>query len=139
MSYPDTGPSASIANKKAGATAAVNRAQTICTQTNNREFVLMGLNYFCESFFINSINEKAIQAATAARQRGRLSKSALWRSVAAGLCVLIFQLNGLVEKAQDAQREYELLAPHLPAAMLKGTDVDAEGEDEDAEGEDDED
>jgi hypothetical protein len=131
MSSPDTATDASIMRKKTFVQAAVNRANDTLKKTQNREFVTMALPYFSASFFADQISEKATQAVRATRHNNKLSRRPLWTAVAAGMCMHTFQRNGLIEEAQEAQREYEGVMHLLPPPLTGGSDVDAEGEDDD--------
>jgi hypothetical protein len=131
MSSPDTTTDASIMRKKTFVQAAVNRASDILKKTQNREFVTMALSYFSACFFANQVSDKAVQAVRATRHNNKWSRRPLWTAVAAGMCMHTYQQNGLMQDAQECQREYEGVVRLLPPALTVGSDVDAEGEEYD--------
>jgi hypothetical protein len=139
MSSPDTSSSASIMRKKSTIQAAVNRANDIMKRTKNREFVIIALPYFAESFFKDRISEQAVQSVRATRQTIKQGGGRpLWAAVAADMCVHTLERNGLHQEAQVSRREYEEIRHLLPPSLAtgsdgNGSDVDAEGEEDDDE------
>jgi hypothetical protein len=131
MSSPDISTEASIMRKKTSLQAAVNRANGIMKKTQNREFVIVALPYFAETFFKDRINGQAVQAVRATRSNIKQVHRPLWTAVAANMCIHTLERNGLVEEAEAARREYEGVKHLLPPALTDGSDVDAEGEEDD--------
>jgi hypothetical protein len=123
-------PDAPILRQKTLMQQASNRANDVFRHTQNREFVIMALCYFTVSFFADQVGEKSIQAIRATRQNAKLMRRPLWMAVAYGLCMSTYQRNGLMQEAQASRQEYDEVRHLLPAPLLGGADVDAEGEED---------
>ncbi|KAL5121532.1 hypothetical protein ACEQ8H_000604 [Pleosporales sp. CAS-2024a] len=131
MSSPDTATDASIQRKKSFISAACQRAKDILNKTQNRELATMALSYLSACFFADQVSIKAVQAVQATKANNKYHRRPLWIAVAAGMCMHTYQQNGLIQEAQQAQREYEELVHLLPGAATNGSEVDAEGEEDD--------
>ncbi|KAH9867419.1 hypothetical protein IAQ61_008012 [Plenodomus lingam] len=117
-----------INRQKTQMQSASNRARDVFSATNNAEFVIMALSVFTARFFVDAPNwAKAIDAT---RRIALRSGKPLWMAVAAGLCMMAYQQNGLFEEAQKAQADFELVRTKLPPALRgeQEEDMDAEGE-----------
>ncbi|KAF2006100.1 hypothetical protein P154DRAFT_603374 [Amniculicola lignicola CBS 123094] len=97
---------------------AMNAAQSV----KNSQFLSICLTGITDRFYKDSIDAQAVKSARAARQVTKLGRINLWRAVAAGLCVHIFQRNGLESEALEALRGIAMLMETLPPP-LKGEPV----------------
>jgi hypothetical protein len=131
MSSPDISTDASILRKRTSVQVAVNKANDIMRRTQNREFVMIALPFFAETFFKDRISSQAIQAVRAVRSNNKSSQTPLWTAVAADMSRHTLERNGLIEEAQVSRREYEEIEHLLPPALTDGSDIDAEGEEDD--------
>lgn len=120
----------SINRQKTLMQQASTRSNELLRHTQNREFVIMALCYFTVSFFADQVGEKSIQAIRATRQNAKFSRKPLWQAVAYGMCMSTYQRNGLIPEAQQAREDYEEIRHLLPAPLIGGEDVDAEGEED---------
>ena len=91
--------------------------------------------YFVARFFADSVGEKSIQAVLAARSQAIKNRRPVWKAVAAGLCMNTYRRHGLMDKAADAEREFESARVLLPIGLrveeMGDGEMDAEGEEED--------
>lgn len=125
-----TSDNVTINRQKTQMQTASNQARDVFTATNNSEFVIIALSIFTARFFVDAPNWA--QAMNATRRIALKSGKPLWIAVASGLCMTAYERNGLLEEAQKAHADYELVRSKLPSA-LRGEpeeDVDAEGEDD---------
>ncbi|KAF2855196.1 hypothetical protein T440DRAFT_464491 [Plenodomus tracheiphilus IPT5] len=119
-----------IARQKTQMQAASNRARDVYTATQNVEFVIMALSMLTSRYFIDSPSwEKAVHATRVISKR---SGKPLWIAVASGQRMIAYQQNGQLDKAREAQADYESVRHQLPPALRgeQEEDIDAEGDED---------
>ena len=129
------GEAAAISHQKNTVQRAVGIARQVGDKTQNFEFLAMIMCYFVARFFADSVGEKSIQAVLAARSQAIKNRRPVWKAVAAGLCMNTYRRHGLMDKAADAEREFESARVLLPIGLrveeMGDGEMDAEGEEED--------
>ncbi|CAI6328692.1 unnamed protein product [Periconia digitata] len=118
-------PEPSINRRKTLIQTATQRGQKLM----NYQFMSMCLNYMASRFFADQVGKQPLGAARAARSISKQGRSVLWKAVSYGICTHTFQVNGLLEDAQNCQLEFNKIRHQLPPALRgEDSDLDAEGD-----------
>ncbi|KAF2746732.1 hypothetical protein M011DRAFT_404045 [Sporormia fimetaria CBS 119925] len=110
----------------------ISSALTASQELKNHHFVVMALAFMAYRFFAESVGDQAVKSVRAVRSVAR-KQGVLWKVTSAGLCVLVFERNGLVGDAAECKDVVRELGDGLPAELrgvLGWVGVKEEEEDE---------